>query len=105
MFEWKRLEAIGIYKADKDNIDGLSTDGIHCVECGEHLSEHGIRESEVLHPKDISFAISIAKSENDACASLCNRMMLDGNESYKNGHFHACETIKSEILERNNHGL
>lgn len=66
---------------------------------------HGPQLADDKFHANINFDISIAKAENDACASLCNRMMLDGNKSYKEGFFRACEAIKSDILKRNNHGF
>ena len=103
MFNWEKLELFGITKANNDLVP--SEDKIHCTVCGEHIGDHGEKDKILLHSQDISFAISIAKSENDACASLCNRHMFEGNESFKQGHFRACECIKSDILKRNNHGF
>jgi hypothetical protein len=56
MFNWEKLEAMGIGKANKHLID--SQDGIHCEKCGEHLSQHGARKGEILHPLDIANLIN-----------------------------------------------
>jgi len=52
MFNWEKLESMGISKANKYLID--SEDGIHCNQCREHLSQHGSRKAEILHPMDIA---------------------------------------------------
>ena len=54
MFNWEKLKDMGINKAHKEHLVYLSKDGIHCNECGEHLSDHGERKGEVWHPMDIA---------------------------------------------------
>jgi hypothetical protein len=52
MFLWERLEDdFGVTKSPKDLIK--SEDGIHCEECREHLSDHGVIDGKLLHPMDI----------------------------------------------------
>jgi hypothetical protein len=51
MFNWEKLEAMGIKKAIRGTV--YSEDGIHCEECREHLSQHGDRNGEIVHPMDI----------------------------------------------------
>jgi len=48
MFNWDFYKKYGITKADKNDVP--AEDGIHCNECGEHLSDHGVKNGTVLHP-------------------------------------------------------
>jgi hypothetical protein len=62
MFNWEKLKDYGIAKLTQDEkvlVD--SKDGIHCAECGEHLSDHGRRDTGLYHPMDIANLINIEK--------------------------------------------
>jgi hypothetical protein len=62
MFNWEKLKDYGIAKLNQDEkvlIDSL--DGIHCSECGEHLSDHGKRGVGLYHPMDIANLINTEK--------------------------------------------
>lgn len=52
MLLWKKLEDnFSVTKSPKDSIK--SKDGVHCDECREHLSDHGVVDGKLLHPMDI----------------------------------------------------
>jgi len=51
MFIWEKLESYGITKVNRHLVD--SKDKIHCILCGEHIGDHGIKDGILLHPLDI----------------------------------------------------
>jgi hypothetical protein len=49
MFNWDYFKKYEIKQAAKDTVP--TEDGIHCNECGQHLSEHGQNKDGILlHP-------------------------------------------------------
>lgn len=51
MFDWDILSKYDIKKAEKSDVK--TWDGIHCEECGEHDSDHAIKDGALLHPTDV----------------------------------------------------
>lgn len=52
MFNWEKLESLGISKADRYIVP--TEDNIHCEVCREHIGDHGIKDGTLLHPLDIA---------------------------------------------------
>ena len=52
MFNWEKLESLGITKSDRHLVS--SEDNIHCITCREHIGDHGIKDGTLLHPLDIA---------------------------------------------------
>jgi hypothetical protein len=56
MWNWEKLSLFGINKVDKNLVS--SEDNIHCDDCREHVSDHGEKEGDLLHPLDIANIIN-----------------------------------------------
>ena len=53
MFNWEKVnQTWGIEKL-QDRSLVKSKDEIHCINCGEHISDHGIKDGVIIHPTDI----------------------------------------------------
>jgi len=60
MFNWEKLADYGIRKLEpEEKLLIESKDNIHCDECGEHLSDHGRRDTGLYHPLDIANLLRI----------------------------------------------